>query len=113
MEQRFAGDSEIGFFNRLYFYPTFAIVILDTVGIPEEEKQKFKDTILARYFTDSEYRKSLEGQYVIFYENKLRGVYSRLNLPKGSGNFRRFLIGDYPEEITYINTDKFPWRKYF
>ena len=105
---RFNGDYEIGFFNRLYFYPTFAIVILDCTYLSNGEKQEFKDTILKQWFSSRKYRKSLEGKYIIFARGKLQGVYNIQNLP-GFNPSSEFYV-DFPcVDRFVINSEKFPW----
>jgi len=108
---RFGGYEKIGFINRLFRYPTFAIVILDSEKLSQQEKEEFKKVILKRYMNDTEYRISLRDKCIIFSGGKLHGVYSFIDVP------RFILLKGFYVEYPYvdkfvINTERFPWEKF-
>lgn len=108
---RFGGHEKIGFINRLFWYPTFAIIILDSVKLSQQQKQEFKDVILKQYMSDRQYRNSLRNKYIIFSNGKLHGVYALDNLPPI--NLEGFCT-EYPYVDKFIiNTERFFWERYF
>ena len=109
MECRFNGYAKIGFFNRLCWYPTFAIVILDSTKLSQEEKQEFKEVILSRYLNDRKYRSSIKYKYIVFANGKLQGIYYISDIPSFTNGCMFCTV--YPCVGNFsINTKRFWWE---
>lgn len=103
---RFGGYEKIGLINRLFCYPTFAIIILDSVKLSEREKQEFKDVILKRYMSDRQYRNSLKNKCIIFSNGKLHGVYTFNDIPTHISIFLFYTEYPYVDKFI-INMERF------
>lgn len=74
LERRFCGDYKIGLINRIR-YPLFAIYVLETNGITDEEKEKFVNGFLKKYMSCKEYRNSVKGKLLHLKQNSIGDIY--------------------------------------
>jgi len=106
MELRFSGNYKIGFFNRLFRYPLFAIIILDCEDYNEEEKEKFRQEVLYPYLISREYRKNFNEKLVVFVDGKFRGVFTRKD--KHNGYYVIEYYKEFPCQFkTVYNSERF------
>jgi len=74
LERRFCGDYKIGLINRIR-YPLFAIYVLESNGITDEEKEKFVNGFLKKYMSCKEYRNSVKGKLLHLKQNSIGDIY--------------------------------------
>jgi len=72
--------------------PNFAKLIIENENINNQNKDVFKECFLERYLTDNDYKKLVDGSFLLFYDYKLLGVYKNIPDSYDKNNLLYFKI---------------------
>lgn len=64
-------------YNNIKDIPIFAQLIFSSDSYSDEEKFKFKNLFLEEYLKNDDYRKQVQGYYLLFYDNELYAIYEK------------------------------------